>query len=600
MIATSQQPEVEQTTRPSFYKVMVPATNPLMPSAVVSLVKEGKDIALAWEMTVPSEAEGVIEKLATEALNGALETVERFPSSSRAYTNLGVAHLNAGAISEATSAFEKALELDPNNYVAGVNLGKVFLEVHRYEEAERIYKRLNQSFPKNVTPLMSLAYLAMRQNQFEEAEKLFREVMARRPATPVPFYHMAVLLLRKGEAKEAIRHLRTALRHNVRSADLYQALGVAFALAGQNERSLKSFKTALTLSPNLGSAVKGLANTLLKAGQTDVVIELLSAHLDREPRDWEARRILAGAYMGKQRYSSARAQFMQVLESLPSDEKKAERSSELSNDIGYTYSRDQKVKEAEDWFRRSIRESKNHGTLPYRNLTHLYTVLERYREALNVLQECTDIFGDDEYVIVERSFVHAKLGDYDRAILDLEQLVSKGTNNLRAYGVLSGFLGDAKHDYEKALTLLEEAYVKFPGDEWITNNLAYVHLMLGHVRAARLLLEDETVISKAEAYPPLRATRGLLYLREGDLAKAHELYKSAAAIASQHGHKELAVLVRQKMHLEFAREALRRGDADTALREADLGVGVGKAKSDPSYGNDLILLKQQLQSRSQS
>jgi tetratricopeptide (TPR) repeat protein len=151
------------------------------------------------------------------------------------------------------------------------------------------------------------------------------------------------------------------------------------------------------------SAVKGLANTLLKAGQVDGVIELLSAHLDREPRDWEAHRILAGAYLSKQRHASARAHFMQVLESLPSDGKEAERSSELCNDIGVTYFREQKLKDAEDWFKRSIRESSGHGTLPYRNLTHLYSVQERYREALNVLQECTDIFGDDEYLILSHA-----------------------------------------------------------------------------------------------------------------------------------------------------------------------------------------------------
>jgi tetratricopeptide (TPR) repeat protein len=597
MIATTQETEMKQTTPPSSYKVAVPATNPLMPSAAVSLVKEGKGISLSWEMTATSETEGVIEKLAEETLSRTLETVERFPLSSRAYTNLGVAHLNAGAMSEASSALEKALELDPSNYIAGINLAKVFVEVGKYEEAEKIYRHLNQSFAKNITPLMSLAYLAMRRDQFEEAEKLFREIVSRRPATPIPFYHLAVLLLRKGEAKEAIRHLRTALRHNVRSADLYQVLGVAFSLAGQNERSLRSFRTALTLSPNLSSAVKGLANTLLKAGQVDTVIELLTSHLDREPGDWEARRILAGAYLSKQRFSGARAQFIQVLESLPSDEKKAERSSELSNDIGFTYFRDQKMKEAEDWFKRSIRDSSNHGTLPYRNLTHLYSVQEKYREALDILQKCTDTFGDDEYVIVARSYVLAHMGDYDRAISDLERLISKGTNNRQAYGLLSGYLADVKHDYDKGLTILEEAYPKFSNDEWLINNLAYVHLMLGHPQAARVLLESDAMLSKTEGHVPLMATRGLLYLREGDLVKARELYKAAANLASQLGNKKLALLVRQKMHLEFAGDALRKGDTTTALREVDLGLGAGEGNS--YYRNDLVLLKAELARASQ-
>ncbi len=253
---------------------------------------------------------------------------------------------------------------------------------------------------------------------------------------------------------------------------------------------------------------------------------------------------------------------------------------------------EQQLKEAEDWFKRSIRDSSSHGTLPYRNLTHLYSIQERYHEALDVLQRCAGIFGDDEYVIVARSYVRAQLGDYDRAISDLQRLVSEGTDNKQAYSMLSGFLADVKHDYEKALTLLERAYPKFSDDEWLINNLAYVHLMLGHTQAARVLLEGDTMFAKTEAHVPLMATRGLLYLREGDLAKARELYKSAAALASQFGHRELAVLVRQKMHLEFARESVRKGDTITAIHEVELGLSVGKGS--PNYRNDLVLLKQKL------
>jgi tetratricopeptide (TPR) repeat protein len=312
----------------------------------------------------------------------------------------------------------------------------------------------------------------------------------------------------------------------------------------------------------------------------------------RDPRDWEARRILAGAYLGKQRYAGARTQLMQVLGSLPTDNKKADRSSELSNDIGFTYFREQKQKEAEEWFKKSIKDSSGHGTLPYRNLTHLYSTQERYREALDVLHKCADIFGEDEYIVVARSYVRSQLGDYDRAISDLEQLVSKGTDNRQVYGMLSGFLADVKHDYEKALVLLEDVYPKYSGDNWLINNLAYVHLMLGHTQAARVLLESEAMQSKAEKYFPLMATRGLLYLREGDFAKARELYKSAAAVASGLGHRELAVVVKQKMHLELACEALRRGDDVTALHEVDLGLGMGKGN--PNYRNDLVLLKEKL------
>ncbi len=595
MILTTEQPGVRESTPPSRYQVEVPATNPLMPTGPVSLVKEGKEISLNWDVADTTEAEGIAKKIVSESLARSREQVERHPESSRAYTNLGVALLNAGSLSEAVSAFRKALELDSGNYVANINLAKALTTQGRFDEAGQLYQELDIAFPGNLTPLMGLAYLAMRQNQFAEAEKLFRNAISRRPATPVPFYHLAVLLLRRGETNEAIHCLRTALRHNTRSAALYQTLGVAYALAGQNERSATAFKTALTLSPNLGAALKALANTFVKINQTDAAIDLLSAYLDREPEDRDARLDLARAYMSKQRFSPARAQLMKVFASCSSEDHVADRRSELANDIGFTYFSEREFKEAEQWFRSAIRYSSSHGTLPYRNLARLYTVQERYIDALEVLGRSREIFGDDADTTMAKSFVYAQLGEYNRAISDLESLVSNGTDKPVAYSMLGWLLADVKHDYGKALKILSDAYSRLPADPVVLNDLAYVHLMLGNTQAARSLLEHQQLSSKSISDVALTATRGLLYLREGNQERARHFYRDAATLASHLGQKTLADKVRQKMHLEFAQEAFRTGDTVTALNEVNSGLATRKGR--PDYEADLVALQRKLLGR---
>jgi serine/threonine protein kinase len=236
-----------------------------------------------------------------------------------------------------------------------------------------------------------------------------------------------------------------------------------------------------------------------------------------------------------------------------------------------------------------LRES--HGTLPFRNLAHLYSLQDKYQEALNVLRRCTDIFGDDEYTVLARSFNRSHIGDHEGAIVDLESLVSAGTNNKAVYDGLTWIIAEVKHDYGRALSILERAYPGFSGDASFINNLAYVHLMLGHTQIARTLLTDE-VIGKNETNIALTATRGLLALREGNHHEARELYRSAAALASQLGSKKLADTVKQKMHLEFANEALKAGDVVTALREANQGIETGKGRTD--YHSDLVALKQRI------
>lgn len=592
MIVASERSEVKGTTPPSRYGVEVPATNPLMPSAPLSLVQDGNEVSLKWEHPEIVDIEGVAQKLVSDSLNTSREQVRRYPQSARAHTNLGLACANAGNFAEAASAFQEALKFDPNSYVAGTNLAKVFTSEGRFDEAEEIYRRLDSAFPHNLTPLFGLAYLAMRRNRFGEAEELFRDAVSRRPATPVPFYHLAILLLHRGEAREAIKLLRTAVRHNVRSAALYQVLGVAYALAGNNERSVTAFKTALTLSPNLNEALKALANTFLKINQVDGAIEILTKYLDRAPEDRNARLSLARAYLAKQRHVAARAQLMQVFESCSSNTEAVGQCSELSNDIGFTYYMEGELRAAENWFQKAIRYSRKHGTLPYRNLAHLYTAQQKYKEALDTLRECSEIFGDDEITATSRGFLYGHLGEYDQAIAELDAVVSRGTNKPEAYSGLVWLQADVKHDYRRALETLTPVFDKFSTNTTFVNNLAYLHLMLGDVPSARLLLEQVRSKPSTAENVALTATMGLLSLREGDPRKARELYQAAARLASQLGNKLLADTVKQKMHLEFARESLRNGRISDAANEIDLGLKIAKGR--PDYNAELIALKRTL------
>jgi hypothetical protein len=153
-----------------------------------------------------------------------------------------------------------------------------------------------------------------------------------------------------------------------------------------------------------------------------------------------------------------------------------------------------------------------------------------------------------------------------------------------------------KHDYARALRVLVDAGSRFSTNPGFVNNLAYVHLLLGNTQAARSLLEGEPIGSTRDEDVVLTATWGLLYLKEGNQEKARLLYRTAASLASQLGHKELAETVRQKMHLEFAKEALKIDATVAALKEVNLGLEVIKGGR-PDYRADLVALRQKLTAR---
>jgi tetratricopeptide (TPR) repeat protein len=148
-------------------------------------------------------------------------------------------------------------------------------------------------------------------------------------------------------------------------------------------------------------------------------------------------------------------------------------------------------------------------------------------------------------------------------------------------------MADYSRDMTGALAALREGNERFRGDPVIVNNLAYVYLMQGDARNARLVLES-TEINSVEAFKvPLIATWGLLYLWEGEIEKGRSEYRKAEELAVREGNKRLSRIVTQKMHLELARAYGRRGDIERAEMEVSGGLAINERSP---YREDLLLL----------
>ena len=96
--------------------------------------------------------------------------------------------------------------------------------------------------------------------------------------------------------------------------------------------------------------------------------------------------------------------------------------------------------------------------------------------------------------------------------------------------------------------------------------------MLGHVEKARTVLNS--LPRSVEPHIQLTATLGLLRLLEGDREDSKRLYEKAESLARESGKKDLSKQIRQKMYLELARAASRKGDLTLARAEATRGIAV--------------------------
>jgi tetratricopeptide (TPR) repeat protein len=569
----------------SRFVLQPPLNNRFLSSSAIAVTRLKNGIEI--EVTPRSS-----EEIGTDDVLGGMiartrRDVERYPRSARSRTNLGLALLNGGDARAAMQEFEAALEYEPGNYVAAVNLARAKLDSGDIDGAGLLYQSILNDFPNDVSSLMSLAFIRVRRGDFKSAAELFEDAVRQNEKAPLPRYHLAMVLLRLGKANDAIAQLRIAARTDVRSPQLYHALGVAYTIAGQLKRAAKAFKTALTLAPSMVDAAHGLALVLLQEGKSQDAIALLEQQVDRTPEDHPGREMLARAYAHVGQYERARSQLKQISQRIETntEQNRAERA-RLANNIGTCFAWEGNRGEARKWLKLST-DLDPDNALPYVNLARLLLSEDSLADAVTLLEKCKDRFSDDEPSRMLLAISYERLGDYDRAIAQMRQLVERGEKSPPwAFAYLGGLLTERRNDFPAAQKVFEEGLQKYPSNSALVNNYAYAQLAAGHVEAARALLGS--LAKGGELYPELMATFGLLRLWEGDLQQGRSLYQQAAKLASSLGNQALARAVRQKMHLELARAYLRHRDTHSAIQEIRGGLLLKEGRAD--YRRDLQAL----------
>ena len=98
-----------------------------------------------------------------EAKSIFLKLIERWPTFSPAYNNLGVICWEAGDIQQALNYFAKALELAPNDRVVVLNCVKVLMDLQRVEDAKKLYSDYLRENPPDVEISQVLGDFQMQQ-----------------------------------------------------------------------------------------------------------------------------------------------------------------------------------------------------------------------------------------------------------------------------------------------------------------------------------------------------------------------------------------------------------------------------------------------------
>ncbi len=150
-----------------------------------------------------------------------------------------------------------------------------------------------------------------------------------------------------------------------------------------------------------------------------------------------------------------------------------------------------------------------------------------WREAYALQEKLVAAEPSDDDLLYELAMLADKIGKPDRMEQSLRKLIARSPDNQHALNALGYALADRGAQLDEAKQLIEKALALAPNDPYITDSLGWVEYRLGHLQAARTLLE------KAYSLRPdveIAAHLGEVLWMVGEQERARTLWKDSARL----------------------------------------------------------------------
>ncbi len=499
----------------------------------------------------------------------ALEDYARFPNSPDVIASVALAYLNAGDVEQAIEWLDKALRIDSSSFVVRANLAKAYLAKGEIETAHKVYEELLAEWPGNISLRLNLAHVHMLRSEVQDAIQDLDQVIfltyhnvryaeaSHEDVLASAFHNRGVAFLALRNYNRAVSDFRNALKINPRMATAYNGLAVSYLLLGSDRKAIRAFRSALALDGAAADVARSLARLYLGNHQAKEAKELLERLPNSHARDPEIRELLARAYAQLGEHNRALVELRSAFIEYQQRKNSVIDCARLLNNIGAAYYQLGDLVSAEERFIRSIELVPNAHPVPYVNLASLYLELDRYVKAEAALGQFRSEFPNERVIQLLEARLCYLREDYGEAIRVLEEMLVSDPADTRPYVELGIVYGEVLSDYDKAADILSEGRKRAPDNRLIANNLAYTLLMKGDIDTARSILDE----FEGEDDVFFTATRGLLLIREGNVAEGSRLYNKAANLA---GNSVLRLQVEQKKRVEVARKAIEDGRLDRA------------------------------------
>lgn len=234
------------------------------------------------------------------------EVINRDPTLSAVWQDLGIAYMKANRWSDAGTAFAELARRQPNSVEAAYFHALALYNSDKSVEAEgevRRALRLDAGAVEAHTLLGII--LASRGNANTEAADALSQAIALNPNSFDAQFYLGRVQYAMKDYSAAVKSFRAAVKINPQQAEARFFLGTTLELAGDSNAAMVEYQELLKSNPNSVMGQLGLGALLVKQGKLDDAIAALQRAVALDPKEFEAHWALGRALALKERYDDA-------------------------------------------------------------------------------------------------------------------------------------------------------------------------------------------------------------------------------------------------------------------------------------------------------
>ena len=453
----------------------------------------------------------LVEKKFAESASYANKALARDPANLQGLIINGRSKLAQGEYDQAIAAFEKLADTYPKLPTVYYELGRSYAGAG---EMSKAIDRLNQA--SNLAPgytdaVLLLSGLNIRKGELGTAVVLLRKLVQQRPDLPAARLLLADAYRAQGNLDESLAVYQQVEEQFPQNRQTPYLRGMVLLQQNKQAEARIAFERAHELAPDSPIALEQLINLELRERKYQPARDRLQAELDKNPKlAGNCQLLFAKIFLAQDDKPQAEAALKKAIELMPDS------STSYFLLAGIYTATSQQQKALTSLEQALVRNPKDTTALMLSGVIHdqqkeYPAAQEAYEKILAINPRFSGALNNLAYLYAER------LNQLDKAYTLAQRAREQQPTEPHVADTL-GWILYAKHQYARALSLLEESAEKLPALPEVQFHLGMTHYMMGEEEPARLALHR--ALQAGSDFNGLAEARKSLAVLETDVAQA--------------------------------------------------------------------------------